>query len=497
MRIKVDKYPENSDWPKRVREERARAMLLKHYGPGNHPGTGNPQSIHGSGRIRTARGYGVLDGEPISKYLVTAEGEEIVNSFEALEDVHYVTSENPNEIIKSDSGSDIKERILEAARAAGLNPDDIDRNFTTLMESALARYNHPEDVYEGKKLVAGPSLVDADRFYEAWHSALQQVSDDTGLGFSEVIAAAAVISPSQSAPANLHFAQDLATWVADDVEWSGESRDEILDALVTARDGILRPVYMDRHTAVVSGEAQVGDPRPPPKEGSHRWTQGKTLEADIERISDMESFRVSDLSPLTAAYALHKHRGMVGGTDLPSDVPAIFRGKKPKGGFSVKNFSFFADAVAVLRGDVSADVVLGDVKTRSFHNNILDPFDEFEMFDVTVDYHAADSAFMARGFISSNLISSPALEGVGLGVRPLVADAIRRVAETYTVAGESLSAARAQEILWAEWNRGQTEIRELPEGTSIPEWVTSGASTRTITHFQSFDGTLYPLYNVG
>lgn len=460
--------------------------IRKHYGP-IHPGTGTDQSVHGHGssRVHVGVGSGVRGGKPVDKFLVDAEGKELPLSFEALSDAHIKVN---GKISKTKRSREIQSAILDALEEAGLDRTAIDGNLDAIFASALARYE------------ADPSLADADRFYEMWHEVLFDISQRTDTDFSRVITAASVISPSLNAWANIHYANDLATWVSQDIGWEGEDAQAILDALNTSQDAILHPVWLPEQAGVVQGIASIGDPKPPPKEGSHRWTQGQTLLSDYNKLKDQDSFRLSDLSDLSAAYALHAHRARSGGLTVSvPDALAIDHatGNRlpfPQGGFSIKNTQFYADAVGVLRGNVTPSQVLGDVKTRSFHNNILDPTDALDFQDVTVDFHMANAAFMSTGFEESSLISSPQVEGVGVGVRPLAADSIRRFVGR-KLGKETLTSGRVQEILWAEWSRGQTEKRLVPQEVEMPGWAES-AGARTVTHWRSFDGTYHPLYNV-
>lgn len=458
--------------------------ITKHYGPGPHPGTGTRQTVHGSSRVLVGRGTGTRDGQPVDKFLVRKDGSELPNSFKALDQVYVMID---GKIEGTNRGSEIKAAILDSIRQEGLDPNSINPNLERIMESALARY------------ADDPSLIDKDRFYDAWHKALFDISEETGLDLSSTIAAASIISPNQKASANLHYAADLAHYISEDVQWRGQDAQAVLAELDRAQSHILEPVYMDRHVPVLRGEAKVGDPRPRPEEGSYRWRQGQTIKADYERLKDRKSFRVSDLDSYTAAYALHVHRSRTGGNDLPDDVPAIFVGRKPEGGFGVTNYAFYGDAISVLRGEVTPSQALGDVKVRSFHNNILDPDDSLGFDDVTVDYHAADSAFFTTGMRSeaggSPIVSTPSLEGVSVGVRPLVADGIRQIARKYKVSGESLTGGRAQEILWAEWNRGQVTKNKVP-AAQVPDWA-KDMSAKTITHWRAYDGTLYALTKLG
>lgn len=490
MKIKVDKHVENADWPKEMRRIRAESMLAKHYGPGPHP-SGSDQSAHAGSRISVPSGKGVLGGVAVKKILVAADGSELPNSFAALPGAHYIYEGGDGEILASSNSSDIQERILEKVRSYNLDPDDIGSNLQRIMDSAIERY------------AAHPEMIEVDKFYEQWHLVYSGISERTGIPIDWISAAGSAMSPGLSAYVNIHYANDMATWISEDLEFSGEDAKEVLEVLDHHQDTILNPVWMEGQAGVRKDPSLLGKPKSPPTEGSARWQQGESLRLDYENLKDRSSFRLSELSSLSAVHAMATHRARYGGTEIP-DFPEALRidhesGELiafPQGGFSIKNGGFFEKAVNVLRGDLSPNEILGDVKTRSFHNNIMDPWDIEGFDDVTVDYHATDSAFFTVGMgddkaKASSVISSPALEGVGVGVRPLIADHIRRIGRNTVVGGERLTGLRAQEILWAEWSRGRLEARELePLGVPAPDWVTN---PRQVTHWQAFDGTIYPL----
>lgn len=463
-------------------------QVEKHYGPGNHPGTGTPQTVHGSSRIAVQVGSGFLNKKPIEKHLVNADGSELLFSFEALDEAYVMVN---GEVKPTDKAVEIQGKILAKLEELGLDRAMIDSNIDRVWRSAMARYK------------ADPSLIDQDRFYEMWHEVLYNISEDTGIEFSRTVAAASVLSPSLNAWSNIHYANDLAHWITEDVLFEGDEARQVLGALKEAQNGILNPVWLAEHQGVLDKKHEAGDPKDPPKPGSARWLQGQSVLADYEKLKGRDSFRVSELGDLSAAYALHKYRAIAGGLEVDVPEPLAIdhaTGKRlpfPQGGFSVKNMGFFGDAIGVIRGNISPSEALGDVKTRSFHNNILDPYDFGNFQDVTVDFHMANAAFMSTGFEDSNAISSPTIEGVGVGIRPLVADSIRRYVGT-KLGKEKLSSGRVQEILWAEWSRGQREFRHVPKDATPVSWFDPNGkvSKQTITHWQGFDEIWYPLYNL-
>lgn len=462
-------------------------MVEKHYGPGPHPGTGTLQDVHGSGRVHVGSGSGKRKGQTVTKLLVRSDGSELPLSFDALSEAHISID---GQISPTKNAAGIQQKILAQLDKLGLDAADVDKNFQTIFESAMQRY--AED----------PELIEADKFYEMWNEVFSDISDETGIEFSRVITAGSLISPGLDAWPNIHYASDLATWVsANDgrgILLEGADAAVVLDALEVAQDGILNPVWQDGQAGATA--ENMGLPKPPPTEGSHRWNQGQTVLADLEKLRGQDSFHLSELDSYSSAYALAAYRAKNGGT-TPSIPPQLGidhgTGRPlpfPQGGFSVKNTQFFGDAIAVLRGEVSPTDVLGDVKTRSFHNNIFDPSDSLGFEDTTVDFHMTNAAWMATGFEDSPAISSPTLEGVGVGVRPVVADGLRKFIG-FDLRGETLTSGRVQEIIWAEWSRGQLEHRQALDAPPTT-WYNPEKSSRTITHWQAYDGTYYPLYNL-
>lgn len=485
MSIRFDWKPKlDEDGTIRFTPQRDRvAELLRKHGEGSHDdkdhGNWADGMMHSGEMIPAASGSATREGVSHDVFLVDSSGNPISNSFEALSDVYAQIGDSIEALPAT-----IQQDILATLTDFDLTPEKIQSNVEYVFERALQRY------------ADNPELIDEDRFYQGWHTALSLVSERTGIDLTRVIAAAAVISPGLNAPHNLHFANDLATWVSANegrgVIWEGGDAQEILAALDEAQRGILQPVYKDKHKAVTSGKANVGDPMPPPKPGSFRYQQGQAVLADLERLRSSGSFSVSDLSPLSAAYALHYHRAKAGGLDVEAE--GFLRGKKPNKGFSVKNFQYYADAIAVLRGEATPSQVLGDVKVRSFHNNILDPLDAAGRGDVTVDFHTINLAALALGAdkkFSKPMTSTPSLQGVQLGARPLIADAIRKIASSRTLNGERLSPARVQEILWAEWKRGLVTKGDA-DSALVPEWA-AGSKDNTIVGWTPYGETMRSL----
>lgn len=406
--------------------------LSKHAGPGNHPGTGTPQNVHGHGAgiLRPHQGGASSKNKPITVYLVNEDGSDPAVSMDVLTSVRQLRN---GKIVKIPARwqDTIITRIEETMATYDLDPEIMDRNLRTVLDSAMARY--AED----------PALVDADKFYEIWHEELLRIAKDTDSRFDEVVAAAAAISPGLDADINLRSARELAEMVRENPVLPDPQ------ALATQFQGqaylIRNPVYNENHKAVVDGLAEIGDPMPLEKRPS-RLAVAHELDVAANQLRLAKDVRLLDLPPEAAARAAH---------DLRIRDQGV--------GFNVsKGYTNYAQAVQVLGDpDVTPDDVLLGIKTRSFYNNIIDPGDSFGRGDVTVDFHTVNYAAMGLGADKNTHIQgTPSLGGVNLGLRPAVADAIRRTAtyafEEYDM---ELSPLRVQEILWAEWRRG------LGEGT--------------------------------
>lgn len=436
----------------------------KHYGPGPHL-SGSDQSVHGSRPVPAMQGIGTSRGQSVQRILTDKSGVEVRNSFQALPE-------------------GAQKKMLKTASEYGLNTDPafLDANMARILESARARYkDHPE-------------LIDQDRFYENWHESYQALSEEVDVEFSRVITAGAVISPGLDAQSNLHFAHDIARWTSSDLTFEGEDAETIKSIIRSSANDILDPVYGEYHEEVIRGEKRIGDPRTAPKEGSAKWQKAQLMLADADRIDSMGSFSLSDISSVSGAYALHYHRAANGGSGpiLGPYSDASGWTRSPNGGFGVtKGYDNYGKAISAIRGfdldasgnrfDVSPNDVLGDVKVRSFHNNILDPTDAFGRGDVTVDYHTINFAFGVVGAEDENpLHGTPSWKNVSLGVRPIAADAVRRAADSFSDLTDGIG-SRAQEIAWAEWKRGLRENRQM--GNTV-----EGVGPRFITHWQPYEG---------
>lgn len=425
--------------------------------------------IHGASPVHVTRGTGAMG----DKFLTDEDGNEILNSYEDIDDARFFVHSDGQKVsaIQERHYGTVHQRIDDTLAAYGLDKNVLAPNMRLLLESAAARY------------AADPSIQNLDKFYEQWHVSLSTLAVETNIDFSNVIAGAAAISPGLKAPANLQFAHDLARYIsANDgrgvVLAQGAAVDPYLGFLDEQAEKILNPTFGDNHKAVIEGKKKVGDPAPKPKVGGARWLEAQQIKADIQMLRGADTITVSDLSGTSAAYALHRYRaengspegGLLGEVATHPEYQVV-----PGGGFQMKSFDNYAKAVNAMRGydhiaqiengeivgrtegiAFSPNDALGDVKTRSFHNNILDPNDILGRRDVTVDFHTINLGFFVYGADSeTSLNGTPALAGVGFGVRPLVADFVRQMSSEYATTFEGGHVpSRIQEILWAEWRRG-------------------------------------------
>lgn len=430
--------------------------LVKHAGPGPHPGTGSDQSIHGSRLVNPATGSGQLNKLPISKVFTNPDGSPWT---------YTASHKGPllsNGIDITDRYQEVVDDMMETAKENGISvhPRTLDKHLNRLLDSAVARY------------ADNPQLIDQDRFYELWHESLFNLSRETDIEMSRIVAAASAISPGLDAERNLHFTHDLARMVdaQDEIVFSGPEAQVIADHLRSEGQDILKPRWNSRFHKLPPG-VKDGDLRPPPPailqsgQPSARYLQGQALVTSADLIEAKGEFSVADLDAYSAAYVLHGYRKSHGpmGTlhgrvaSLYSEPPTIMVSTGTPSGFDVpKGFDNYEKAIAVLRGDIAPIDAMGDVKTRSFHNNILDPYNAEGRSDVTVDFHSINFTTFSFGADNNTALSgTPSLEGLNLGVRPLVADAIRRASVRYADRlPDGHIPSRIQEIAWAEWRRG-------------------------------------------
>jgi len=419
-----------------------RLKVSKHYGPGPHPGTGTPQSIHGVKLLRPVQGEGTLKGRPVQKFLVNQDESNPNVSMDGLDEMQ-VLREGKLLQINADKRAGIEQKIRDTMADYDMTDESMVENIQRVYDSAMARY------------ADNPGLLESDEFYEKWHEALFDISEKYDAEFDEVIAAASAISPGLDAEMNLIHAEDLVRMVDEDFRFEGQDARTLATKLKENAYLIRNPVHGENSVAVARGLAEVGDPRP--KETSvRRLGIAAGLDRDANNLLDGGA-NLLNLSSEGSARAVQQ-----------------LRQERFGAGFQPKTWTNFADAIDVLDGRITANESLGGIKTRSFYNNILDFDNSFGRDDVTVDFHTINFAAFGQGSDGNTHIQgTPSFESVGLGVRPAVADAVRAV----NYRGLDLSGPqRVQEIVWAEWRRG---------------------TERGDNNWTSYDGTAYPLTDIG
>jgi hypothetical protein len=442
----VDFSDEIPSPPSRVRV--AKLLVSKHGGSSHDQkdhgnwaqGSTTDQSMHGAPALNPYQGKGTVSGQGVLVYLQLPDGSAPHVSSEHLTEFVQIGGFRP-----TISSSGIHEKIDATMDDFGFTDQLFDENLTRVLDSAFDRYRGPE----------GAHYWEHDQFYLRWHNDLLTTARGNGQEFSDVVAAAAVISPGLDADLNLSYAHELSNLVKENPALPAQ--DQYRRSLPTKLEADARlirfPLYTEDHQDVIDGLAKVDDPRPP-ETSKVRLAIAEQLESDAARIRSGEATHLLDLNGESAAR-----------------VASLIRTERQGAGYVAgKGWTNYASAINVLRGfdvidgqstgehSVTADLVLNGIKTRSFYNNIVDPTNEWGRNDVTVDFHTINFAGFVLGADKSTKVQgTPRMGGVGFGVRTRVADAIHRAsASSEERYGQHLTPSRVQEILWAEWRRGQS-----------------------------------------
>lgn len=359
--------------------------------------------------------------------------------------------------------------------------DSFDTHLKTIAKSAVARYT------------ADPKLIERDQFYSQWENSTRQLAEETQIPQDRVAAAMANLSAGTRAARNLRYGTDLARMVAMD-NGRGFPLEDGTEAIAFLKHSIAL-TYLDTK----------GEPKPQTKAGADMEHK---LNFAIHLIKSGQAQTLNDLPSDAAARVAHLYRqvhGPQGDILFDPRMGKEFHDLKEgaHAGFGVsKGYLNYAKATNVLRG---YDIVEGadgnpqrisftpsdavqQVKTRNFLNNIIDPDDAQQTDSTTVDYHAMNSATFsiggADGTGSSQWNSGATVGGVQLGIRAHVADSIRAQVPYLqkSLGVKHLSAARAQEILWAEWQRGLDRGQSPfdPAGAIPPTWTPFGGKPRPV-----------------
>lgn len=420
-------------------------QVRKHYGPGPHPGTGTPQDVHGHG----------------APFLPVGTGETVNR------DVILDANGNPAPLGMEHLPPEVQADVLKTVGLYGQTFEGLRANIDTVFESAATRYEqmnsdrawHPEDEYpewlrdreydgfreqlteQGKdgrwRWVedAGSHLRDLDRFYASHHEDLFDLAEIHDEPFGEVVAHHAAVSPGLRANENMRMTELAVQYWTEDFKFSPEQAEYINGHIQTDREKIL---------------------------GKGGWRAERIapqLEFEVEAgMSYREVMKAAQ--PEAMARIMYRTQ--------------LFEGESLSLG---RGYSQHAKGLNILYNDLDIDQHLTGPKVRSFYNNIIDPYAERD--DITVDFQTTDAAWGGRGSnetVETDFTTTPRYKGVGLGVRPAVATAVRQSGASFSDRIEFENAAEMQEVLWAEWKRGtptggRGRSKRYGEGKWGIEWI--------------------------
>lgn len=356
---------------------------------------------------------------------------------------------------------------------------EIDPVYLDLIEVVAPTVDAPDGGWRWVE-DAGHRLRVLDLFYQQWHEDLLVLSDTYSPNFATSAAIAAGLSPGMEGnTANLEMAALTVRTLDEDPAISGE-----VNVIVNA---VLRAKYLDEKK---KAEALQDDTKAKAANKADRLAQ-----AEVYNRTVTEGERLSALPDELVPYAMHwylKRQDRIANPMIPPvdeksypEVQALVaeHGEDYTTGRGLKvptGFGAYVTAVSLYRSDGSMGAIDGILvgssgwaKVRSFFNNIVDPDDEYGRGDLTIDFRMMDAALHREGSRNTSLQDSPSIDGVGFGIRPVVAEGIRTVhAERgHEIAWRDrpVSPLEVQEVLWAEWRRGTEEIRKGTKGA--PGWT--------------------------
>lgn len=456
--------------------------------------------------LNTMRGDATVDKRPVENFLTDKDSKPLRISVGDLKKLAFTRPGVAAKKTDLASAADFDRTVREDLQPQLIGAENITTNgidtygarLHAMSESAIQRY------------LADPKLIDTDKFYSQWCHVSAELGKETGISQDRIVAALSNLSAGTTAAYNLRYGADMAHIVHDNTPWLDmHSGDPSVDLAAAMFKRSVVKALKDTAKQYAA------------KKGPGAADLSKRLLYAVKLINSGQAKSIGDLPGDAAARYAHLFRksSLFQRADIPYDprmgeeytkllTPAGKPGDLPEGhaGFGVsKGYLNYAKATNVLRGyDViegpdgepmqvpfSPSDAVQQVKTRNFVNNQLDP-DDLQGFDsVTVDYHgmnmASGSLGGADGDRSSQWNSGATVAGVQLGIRAHVADAIRAEVPFFRKAlnDPTLSAARAQEILWAEWKRGLEPgtTKWDPKGYTPPVW-------------RAFDGTAHPLLDL-
>ena len=378
--------------------------LSKHPGPdgGEIHSTGSDQTVHGRGRLKVLRGERDIDKVPTEVF---------------------VGVEETGSTMSMASLPEAKQKdVIESLRKLGYTEAEIDAN----LEKVIA--------YAEKIYAENPGLRDEHRFYERWFDALEDAHRRAGnekITLERFVGLGAVISPGLEAETNLHYAMEMTRLYIQNPVLPDYIVDLANKSLVEKRDLALADRWPDDYY----DKSKAGKPKKPSPRQAAKWDY--VIEYDM-RLNDIQN-------PWASIMAI---RDIYNRENKGSRFETLFA---PYG------YDPFAKGWEIISGRATVNEALSGPKVRSFYNNILDPTDVGGFGDVTVDFQMAESALMRRSgrTMPSVVESTPSIYGVGLGIRPAIADSVRRLTKKHGERVNATSYAQMQEVIWAAWKHGK------------------------------------------
>ena len=338
---------------------------------------------------------------------------------------------------------------------------------------------------------------DVGKFYVHWQRRIEDLSLEVGIAMERLMAGTAAMSPGLNADTNLKVAEYIARAVHRDEPLTAQQREVIRKYLFGDPDKPKKKVtYKTKkvkgvatQVEVVTYEDDVGKIAGYKKyadDAAKDYAKSKKKVDDLveagtspnskkmqDAIKAMESDRVVAERKIGIYEWMRDdvmdtmfHEG-ARLSEIPTDEMGdraliLWLGAlstyESGGRYTVggRSNSGFIHAFKVFSGTETVMDVLTDTKIRSFGNNGLDPFDIMGNEDATIDFWMMQIALFIHQADGAGL-ESPGYAGLALGLRPIVADAIRTLrhgvnpatGNTWANDLDIQSVAEAQEVLWS------------------------------------------------
>jgi hypothetical protein len=297
------------------------------------------------------------------------------------------------------------------------------------LTSAMLGFSFSEGKFVSSGLIditEGKALRIVHRFYEDWHAQYKAASIREGHQMQKLVGVAAGLSPGMLAEVN----RDAAIFMLNTVKANPSLR----GARVTDLKNFIR-----RQIENIRAESIR-------KSGYVTIKQEERIAHLEDVIRNIHGGRISEMSDDAGAFAVAM-LASESGIDVAMADGSIAR-LTMVGAYGMPQV---VRTYRLATGRSPIDDVLGNTKTRSFFNNIMDPKDLYGAGDVTIDFHMANAAF--RILNMQNIFhSQPSVLGMEAGLRPIIGDIVRELyAEGWGDVVHSDSPAELQEVIWAIW----------------------------------------------